>query len=103
YFFFSSRRRHTRFSRDWSSDVCSSDLHFKGRKRTSGNPTCPKQQYFRSFKVRTVSSLHASRKPSCCTESVCESVYKQKRWYSLRGRQGTSCPAQRKGLPNLVT
>src|SRR5436309_13649395 len=26
-FFFSSRRRHTRFSRDWSSDVCSSDLN----------------------------------------------------------------------------
>src|SRR5690606_14010428 len=25
-YFFSSRRRHTRFSRDWSSDVCSSDL-----------------------------------------------------------------------------
>src|SRR5690606_40871334 len=25
-FFFSSRRRHTRFSRDWSSDVCSSNL-----------------------------------------------------------------------------
>src|SRR5690606_40119049 len=24
---FSSRRRHTRFSRDWSSDVCSSDLN----------------------------------------------------------------------------
>src|SRR2546422_5579783 len=26
-FFFSSRRRHTRCSRDWSSDVCSSDMH----------------------------------------------------------------------------
>src|SRR5690349_22966253 len=26
YFFFSSRRRHTRSLRDWSSDVCSSDL-----------------------------------------------------------------------------
>src|SRR5260370_17909578 len=26
YFFFSSRRRHTRFKCDWSSDVCSSDL-----------------------------------------------------------------------------
>src|SRR6266498_4318899 len=25
-FFFSSRRRHTRCGRDWSSDVCSSDL-----------------------------------------------------------------------------
>src|SRR5690606_40619473 len=29
-FFFSSRRRHTIFSRDWSSDVCSSDLPGEG-------------------------------------------------------------------------
>src|SRR2546430_8062374 len=29
-FFFSSRRRHTRFDCDWSSDVCSSDLHEAG-------------------------------------------------------------------------
>src|ERR1035438_10815538 len=28
YFFFSSRRRHTRCLSDWSSDVCSSDLFF---------------------------------------------------------------------------
>src|SRR5688572_32812110 len=28
-FFFSSRRRHTRFDCDWSSDVCSSDLHME--------------------------------------------------------------------------
>src|SRR5467141_3289538 len=28
FFFFSSRRRHTRFKCDWSSDVCSSDLVF---------------------------------------------------------------------------
>src|SRR5690606_21084284 len=27
---FASRRRHTRFSRDWSSDVCSSDLYSSG-------------------------------------------------------------------------
>src|SRR5690606_40806809 len=32
-FFFSSRRRHTRFSRDWSSDVCSSDLFAGGQLR----------------------------------------------------------------------
>src|SRR6266508_5641783 len=31
FFFFSSRRRHTRWPRDWSSDVCSSDL--KGCRR----------------------------------------------------------------------
>src|SRR2546422_2805885 len=30
FFFFSSRRRHTRCSRDWSSDVCSSDLKEAG-------------------------------------------------------------------------
>src|SRR5699024_12110573 len=29
FFFFSSRRRHTRSKRDWSSDVCSSDLKEK--------------------------------------------------------------------------
>src|SRR5207249_9706160 len=29
FFFFSSRRRHTRSKRDWSSDVCSSDLVHK--------------------------------------------------------------------------
>src|SRR5216683_4968666 len=30
FFFFSSRRRHTRSDRDWSSDVCSSDLDITG-------------------------------------------------------------------------
>src|SRR5207253_6048613 len=30
-FFFSSRRRHTRWPRDWSSDVCSSDLGGTGQ------------------------------------------------------------------------
>src|SRR2546430_13234932 len=30
FFFFSSRRRHTRFDCDWSSDVCSSDLLRRG-------------------------------------------------------------------------
>src|SRR3712207_7238543 len=33
FFFFSSRRRHTRYWRDWSSDVCSSDLPVVGRSR----------------------------------------------------------------------
>src|SRR6266550_4707398 len=32
FFFFSSRRRHTRCSRDWSSDVCSSDLRLVARR-----------------------------------------------------------------------
>src|SRR5690606_40300848 len=36
-FFFSSRRRHTRFSRDWSSDVCSSDLGTDSMGETAEN------------------------------------------------------------------
>src|SRR5256886_5103335 len=46
-FFFSSRRRHTRFDCDWSSDVCSSDLGqwpaaFTGGAQIVGFPTtCP--------------------------------------------------------------
>src|SRR5690349_24615410 len=48
FFFFSSRRRHTRSLRDWSSDVCSSDLTTarcrspsrpeQGRHRSRGRP-----------------------------------------------------------------
>src|SRR5688500_20362562 len=38
YFFFSSRRRHTRLQGDWSSDVCSSDLSFLGLHCTSNEP-----------------------------------------------------------------
>src|SRR5690606_3968324 len=38
FFFFSSRRRHTRFSRDWSSDVCSSDLLALRSQRTRVGP-----------------------------------------------------------------
>src|SRR2546429_2414309 len=46
FFFFSSRRRHTRCSRDWSSDVCSSDLTTIGRSLSARQrpkaklPTC---------------------------------------------------------------
>src|SRR5437660_9509309 len=37
FFFFSSRRRHTRWPRDWSSDVCSSDLFtYRSSARRSG-------------------------------------------------------------------
>src|SRR5699024_11882820 len=36
-FFFSSRRRHTRSKRDWSSDVCSSDLAGIQAKKTELN------------------------------------------------------------------
>src|SRR2546422_10116200 len=40
FFFFSSRRRHTRCSRDWSSDVCSSDLD--NTRRPAGQAGAPR-------------------------------------------------------------
>src|SRR5258707_8667924 len=42
FFFFSSRRRHTRYWRDWSSDVCSSDLVAEVGESESAGPI----QYF---------------------------------------------------------
>src|SRR5689334_24462367 len=38
FFFFSSRRRHTRWNCDWSSDVCSSDLHLLVREGDATDP-----------------------------------------------------------------
>src|SRR5690606_39898916 len=52
-FFFSSRRRHTRFSRDWSSDVCSSDL--------VGGSAARGQRGRRLRRSRSVLSVQAQR------------------------------------------
>src|SRR6478752_9198796 len=38
FFFFSSRRRHTRCSHDWSSDVCSSDLSYRPSRANPASP-----------------------------------------------------------------
>src|SRR5438309_3292099 len=41
FFFFSSRRRHTRWNCDWSSDVCSSDLDSAGTRVALGSSHAP--------------------------------------------------------------
>src|SRR5690606_40062250 len=53
-FFFSSRRRHTRFSRDWSSDVCSSDLLLMSITRGHHGKTVFLGLHFHFQKIRTV-------------------------------------------------
>src|SRR5256886_4282219 len=57
-FFFSSRRRHTRFDCDWSSDVCSSDLYsYLSKRRTpvrAGSAAC----------------LSAYSRRGCCVPSI---------------------------------
>src|SRR5699024_11900643 len=56
FFFFSSRRRHTRSKRDWSSDVCSSDLGIEHVIR--GDARC----------VVTVPVEPRQPLPQCCDE-----------------------------------
>src|SRR3989442_6867328 len=43
-FFFSSRRRHTRCGRDWSSDVCSSDLSCSSSEREAALKRAEEEQ-----------------------------------------------------------
>src|SRR2546429_4034517 len=56
FFFFSSRRRHTRCSRDWSSDVCSSDLlesaaHARGYEVVVANTDYSSEQLVSSVRL----------------------------------------------------
>src|SRR5699024_11439903 len=71
FFFFSSRRRHTRSKRDWSSDVCSSDLslyaiipHSPLSWSTSSNPLgcvpIDTGLFFNSYQYKSLSLLISS-------------------------------------------
>src|SRR5699024_11689369 len=51
-FFFSSRRRHTRSKRDWSSDVCSSDLDINSSSKFTG------RNLYRIDRDRRISSAY---------------------------------------------
>src|SRR2546422_3152778 len=58
FFFFSSRRRHTRCSRDWSSDVCSSDL--PGSSARPPWPPCRGRRRWRGRRRQSRSEEHTS-------------------------------------------
>src|SRR5207237_6690996 len=63
FFFFSSRRRHTRFKCDWSSDVCSSDLSDRVR-----NP-------IDAFILAKLESLHLDPSPEAAKTTLVRRVY----------------------------
>src|SRR5687768_15710503 len=85
-FFFSSSRRHTRCSRDWSSDVCSSDLRYSsrictsaksGRQRTSA--FSPSSRKRRAAPRRSTSSATSSSTGSATTTSPSRSRSEERR------------------------
>src|SRR2546429_808181 len=70
YVFFSSRRRHTRCSRDWSSDVCSSDLKsVRNCPRAQGPPGLVIQCDARSETTGTFSEAATKQSAPRCPES----------------------------------
>src|SRR5437660_9802622 len=73
FFFFSSRRRHTRWPRDWSSDVCSSDLiYFLMREPLPY--ACPQCGASVSARFNFCPNCKCNLQPSCpqCKREVAE-------------------------------
>src|SRR5438105_12534750 len=97
FFFFSSRRRHTRSTRDWSSDVCSSDLPARAAVCAvstggisvlspifSNNATLLRFPFLYSVSIR-----HATIAGSLCNEKNIEKAL-ARRWRSEERRVGKS-------------
>src|SRR2546430_9054562 len=87
YFFFSSRRRHTRFDCDWSSDVCSSDL-------------CLAASAERPARLRT--SLATTAKPRPCSPARAASDRKSTRLNSSHSQISYAVFCLKKKKENLI-
>src|SRR5207302_8059900 len=95
FFFFSSRRRHTRFSRDWSSDVCSSDLGFRilrHSRLSTDTPTAPSSASSINFTQRLPSK---ERYPHISLTLMCFMILRQHRVRSEERRVGKECILRR--------
>src|SRR5699024_11402345 len=77
YFFFSSRRRHTRSKRDWSSDVCSSDLSTKDNTSSEigKSPVSSTGNFLisQNLSIKVVLPLKSSCANAINVETICKS------------------------------
>src|SRR5436305_15268020 len=92
YFFFSSRRRHTSCGRDWSSDVCSSDLMgetFKELAESGKSLTrLPRREFSRRRVLEAIDEAFRSEERRVgkeCRSRWAPYAEKQKREYVLAG------------------
>src|SRR2546426_12050794 len=69
FFFFSSRRRHTRLQGDWSSDVCSSDLTSPTLRQRSSGWSAPRTR-LRTAASRAGLASHGKIGRASCRERV---------------------------------
>src|SRR5256884_1943696 len=90
FFFFSSRRRHTRCSREWSSDVCSSDL--------VEPPYAPLKQRLAVFGERKEKSGPRSGMSGACDRVIVEAHPKVQRQTRVDGQLVANKPGDRKSV-----
>src|SRR2546422_9594504 len=84
-FFFSSRRRHTRCSRDWSSDVCSSDLSLP----THGDPPGQKTGGLRiSWPASVLTRTTAKEMPAARGTAYASDKFEQVRFRAVPAARG---------------
>src|SRR5687768_18590897 len=103
-FFFSSRRRHTRCSRDWSSDVCSSDLD--DRRQVLGVLVVALGVGVRTARDRSVQSLvqgggPGERRRATAGHQMISRRRSEERRVGKELRSGrVACPVKRKNATN---
>src|SRR2546426_7902577 len=103
FFFFSSRRRHTRLQGDWSSDVCSSDLEHLAEEKHA-REAGPRSRFKRksSCAVSSRASSHvASRNGSYQDGGGATPAPMSRATRARRGRARTALPPQRGRAPRL--
>src|SRR3712207_803104 len=82
-FFFSSRRRHTRYWRDWSSDVCSSDLPYLHFEAAMPEPTIGAdfaaslvEEFWRALVVNAALTVHVDLLRARNAHHAAEAIFK---------------------------
>src|SRR5437870_13515595 len=96
-FFFSSRRRHTRWPRDWSSDVCSSDLdclaaYSPGQcSFTSFSHRCLEDGKLTSMWCRVHMPASLARQVSCLAQATARSAERRAAFESHSKMSRASC------------
>src|SRR5207253_11380132 len=112
FFFFSSRRRHTRWPRDWSSDVCSSDLslHSSGCAASPGSSASESSAARASMHsdpdwLKGHRDLHEVLRPEIELAKLCVARTFVSAFLSLSGANlgnGQSCCSSRRRQPPVV-